>query len=83
MNDIVQEARWAPEPLWTSVENLASSGIRSPDRVVVLYTVFTSALSQAKQSVCRQNIFQTGVIDKRSENKQYFKSLAPEFSFKF
>jgi hypothetical protein len=29
---IVQEAGWAPEPVWTSAENLAPTGIRSPDR---------------------------------------------------
>ena len=29
---IVQEAGWAPGPLWTSAENLAPIGIRSPDR---------------------------------------------------
>jgi len=28
---IVQEAGWAPGPVWTGVENLASTGIRSPD----------------------------------------------------
>jgi hypothetical protein len=28
---IVQEAGWAPGPVWTSAENLASTGIRSPD----------------------------------------------------
>jgi len=27
---IVQEAVWAPEPVWTGAENLASTGIRSP-----------------------------------------------------
>jgi len=29
---IVQEAGWAPGPVWTGVENLAPSGIQSPDR---------------------------------------------------
>jgi len=29
---IVQEAGWAPWPVWTGAENLASTGIRSPDR---------------------------------------------------
>ena len=29
---IVQEARWAPRPVWTGAENLAPTGIRSPDR---------------------------------------------------
>ena len=28
---IVQEAAWASEPVWTSAENLAPTGIRSPD----------------------------------------------------
>ena len=29
---VVQEAGWAPGPVWTGAENLASTGIRSPDR---------------------------------------------------
>ena len=29
---IVQEAGWAPGPVWTSAENLAPTGIRSQDR---------------------------------------------------
>ena len=29
---IVQEAGWAPGPVWTGAKNLASKGIRSPDR---------------------------------------------------
>jgi hypothetical protein len=28
---IVQEAGWASEPFWIGAENLASTGIRSPD----------------------------------------------------
>jgi hypothetical protein len=32
---IVQEARWAPGPVWTSAENLAPTGFRSPDRPAV------------------------------------------------
>jgi hypothetical protein len=28
---IVQGAGWAPGPVWTGVENLASTGFRSPD----------------------------------------------------
>ena len=28
---IVQEAGWAPEPVWTGAENLAPTGIQSPD----------------------------------------------------
>jgi hypothetical protein len=29
---IVQEAEWAPGPVWTCAKNLAPTGIRSPDR---------------------------------------------------
>jgi hypothetical protein len=29
---IVQRAGWAPGPVWTGTKNLASTGIRSPDR---------------------------------------------------
>ena len=29
---IAQEAGWAPGPVWTGVENVAPTGIRSPDR---------------------------------------------------
>jgi hypothetical protein len=29
---IVQEAGWAPGPVWTDAENLAPTGMRSPDR---------------------------------------------------
>ena len=29
---LLQEAGWAPGPVWTDAENLAPTGIRSPDR---------------------------------------------------
>ena len=29
---IVPEAGWAPGPVWAGAENLATTGIRSPDR---------------------------------------------------
>jgi len=28
----IQEAGWAPGPVWTGAENLAPTGIRSPNR---------------------------------------------------
>ena len=31
-NQYVREAGWVPGPDWTGVENLAATGIRSPDR---------------------------------------------------
>jgi len=35
---LVQEAGWAPEPVWTGAENLDPTEIRSPDRPVVIPT---------------------------------------------
>ena len=37
---IVQEAGWVLWPIWTGVENLTPTGIRSPDRptLAILYT---------------------------------------------
>jgi hypothetical protein len=35
---IVQEAGWAPGPVWTGTENLAPTGILSPDRPASRYT---------------------------------------------
>jgi hypothetical protein len=29
---IVQEAGWAPGPVWTAAENVFPTGVRSPDR---------------------------------------------------
>ena len=31
---IVQEAAWAPEPVWASAENIGPSGIRYPDHSI-------------------------------------------------
>ena len=30
---LVKEAEWAPGPVWTSAENLARTGTRSPNRL--------------------------------------------------
>jgi len=39
---IVQEAGRAPGPVWTVAENLAATGIRSPDRPAVRYTDYAT-----------------------------------------
>jgi len=50
---IVQEAGWAPGPFWTGAENLATTGIRSPDRPArsqSLYRLsYPAACTQANQ----------------------------------
>ena len=33
---IVQEAGWAPGLVWTGAENIAPTGIRSPDRPAII-----------------------------------------------
>ena len=37
---IVQEAGWAPGPVWTGAENLAFTGIRSPDRPALSQSIY-------------------------------------------
>jgi len=44
---IVREAGWAPGPVWTGAENLASTGIRSPDR-----PARSQSLSRPTQLLC-------------------------------
>ena len=49
---IVQEAGWAPELVWTGVENLVATGIRSPDlsaRSQSLYLLHYSPISWCAQ----------------------------------
>ena len=41
---IVQEAGWAPGAVWTGAENLASTGIRSPDRPARIPTTLPGPL---------------------------------------
>jgi hypothetical protein len=36
---IVQEARWAPGPVWTGEENLAPTGILFPDRSILIQSL--------------------------------------------
>jgi hypothetical protein len=36
---IVQEAGWAPGPVWKCAKNLASTGIRSPDCLAQIITI--------------------------------------------
>ena len=50
---IVQEVVWAPGPVWTGVENLAPTGIRSPDcpaRSQLLYWLRNPAHEQISEN---------------------------------
>jgi len=52
---IVQEAGWAPWPVWIGAENLAPTGIRSPDRPsrssVAIPTIYSPSFS-LQNAVC-------------------------------
>jgi hypothetical protein len=37
---IVQEVGWAPGPVWTGAENLAPTGLRSPDRPAISESLY-------------------------------------------
>ena len=47
---IVQEAGWTPELVWTREENLASIGIRSPDRPARNQSLYSKYTVQIKMS---------------------------------
>jgi hypothetical protein len=44
----VQEAGYAPEPLWAGVEKFASTGIRSPERPARSESLYRLQLSRLK-----------------------------------
>ena len=52
---IVQEAGWAPGPVWTGAENLAPTGIRSPDRPARTQLLYRLSYPAHSVSVTIQN----------------------------
>ena len=53
---IVQEAGWAPGPVWTGAENLALKGIRSPDRQVRSQSLYRMSYAAHTTCVVEPNI---------------------------
>jgi len=51
---IVQEAGWAPGPVWTGAENLAPTGIRTPDRPARSQSVHNAVLISILHVLYRQ-----------------------------
>jgi len=47
----VQEAGWAPGPVWTGAENLAPTGIRSPDRPACNQSLYPTTTTTKKGKV--------------------------------
>ena len=52
---IVQEAGWAPGPVWTGAENLAPTGIRSPDRPARSDSLYRLSYRGPQQKNCGWN----------------------------
>ena len=48
---IVQDVGWAPGPVWTGAENLAPTGIRSPDRPDRRYTDYITRPTDMEYTV--------------------------------
>ena len=48
---IVQEAGWAPGPVWTCAENLAHTGIRSPDRPACSQSLYINCSTRPLNSI--------------------------------
>jgi hypothetical protein len=53
---IVQEAVWASGTVWTGAENLAPTGIRSPDRPARSQSLYRLRYSAPKDNVLGENI---------------------------
>ena len=61
---IVQEAGWAPGPVWTGTENLAATGIRSPDRPACSHSLYrlSYATHTEKERHCKLPLSKVTVI---------------------
>ena len=53
---IVQEAGWASGPVWTGAENLAPTGIRSPDRPARSQSLYRLSYRGPRLILCRIEI---------------------------
>jgi hypothetical protein len=58
---ILEEAGWAPGPVWMGVENLASTGIRYPDRQTRIESLYrlrhpgpAKSVADMKNYVCQE-----------------------------
>jgi hypothetical protein len=63
---IAQEAGWAPVPVWTGAENIASTGIRSLDRPARSQSLFQPIMA----SVRTHNFIPRNFLNTRSDLKK-------------
>ena len=61
---IVQEAGWTPGPVWTGAENLASTGIRSPDRPARSQSLYRLSYPAHSSSERSREIFEKSIRNK-------------------
>jgi hypothetical protein len=61
----VQEAGWAPGPVWTDAENLAPTGIRSPDRPACSQSLYRLSYPAYVQSVTKVNLTKNETLLKK------------------
>jgi hypothetical protein len=79
---IVQEAGWAPGPVWTGAENLAYTGIRSPDRPARSESLYRMSYPGQRYNFLRHKISycrHTCVVDKNLTDVDQFIKLLSRF----
>jgi hypothetical protein len=59
---IVQKAGWAPGPIWTGAENLAPTGIRSPDRSASSESLYRLSYPRPENNIAVDNIYKLKII---------------------
>ena len=67
---IAQEAGWAPGPVWTVAENLAPTGIRSPDRPARSQSLYqprypAHLIFESYTKICDPLLFGRGISNDR------------------
>jgi hypothetical protein len=71
---IVQKAKWAPGPVWTGAEYLATTGIRSPDRpdrTAIAKPTELSGPQISRYSLIIQASFQLGFVSHIAKRKSF------------
>jgi hypothetical protein len=66
---IVQEAGWAPGPVWTGAENLAATGILSPDRPVRSQSLYRLSYRSPQKPVLVGSFYRNGPLNHIKINK--------------
>jgi len=67
---IVQEAGWAPGPVWTSAGNLTPTGIRSPDRPARNESLYRLSYAGTLDSIGKVLYFQANLAEKTKTSRQ-------------